>query len=150
MKKTVADAAALEELVGRLAALRPDTPSRWGVLTAGEMLCHLADATESVITPPSSAAGPGRPFIKWIALSTPLSWPRGLPTPPDVDPRAEGSRPGDFDADRQRVIDALRAFAGAPAGALASSHSAFGPMTARDWHRWAYRHTDHHLRQFGL
>jgi hypothetical protein len=31
-----------------------------------------------------------------------------------------------------------------------SSHGAFGPMTPADWHRWAYRHTDHHLRQFGL
>jgi hypothetical protein len=26
----------------------------------------------------------------------------------------------------------------------------FGTMSSRDWQRWAYRHTNHHLRQFGL
>jgi hypothetical protein len=33
---------------------------------------------------------------------------------------------------------------------LPAGHGRFGTMTTRDWHRWAYRHTDHHLRQFGL
>jgi hypothetical protein len=34
------------------------------------------------------------------------------------------------------------------ADASASGH--FGAMIPRDWQRWGYRHTDHHLRQFGL
>ncbi|MHC4091121.1 MAG: DinB family protein [Planctomycetota bacterium] len=148
--KTVTDPAVLTQLVGRLNALRPDTQRRWGTLTAGEMLCHLGDAAASVLNQASSEAGPRRPLLKWIALSSPLSWPRGLPTPPDVDPRGDGTKPGDFEADRQRAIEGLRTFAAAPASALTSSHGAFGPMTARDWQRWAYRHTDHHLRQFGL
>jgi Protein of unknown function (DUF1569) len=29
-------------------------------------------------------------------------------------------------------------------------HPVFGAMTARDWNRVLYRHTDHHLRQFGV
>ncbi len=148
--KTVTDPAVLAQLVGRLNALRADTSRRWGTLTAGEMLCHLADATASVLGPASSEAGRRRPLLKWIALSSPLPWPRGLPTPPDVDPRAGGTKPRDFEADRQRAIEGLRTFAAAPASALTSSHGAFGSMTARDWQRWAYRHTDHHLRQFGL
>ena len=148
--KTVTDPAVLAQLVERLNALRADSPRRWGTLTAGEMLCHLADATASVLNQPASEAGPWRVFIKWIALNVPLPWPRGLPTPRDVDPRADGTKPGDFEADRQRAIEGLRTFAAAPASALTSSHGAFGPMTARDWRRWAYRHTDHHLRQFGL
>ncbi len=148
--KTVSDPDVLAQLVARLNALRPDTPRRWGTLTAGEMLCHLADATASVPNSASSEAGRGRPLIKWIALSTPLPWPRGLPTPSSVDPRGDGTKPSDFETDRQRAIEGLRTFAAAPASALTSSHSAFGSMTARDWKRWAYRHTDHHLRQFGL
>lgn len=38
----------------------------------------------------------------------------------------------------------------APAGDFPAAHFLFGTMTARDWYYWAWRHTDHHLRQFGL
>ena len=148
--KTVGDLSALSKLVDRLEALRPDTPRRWGTLTPGEMLCHLADATASVLDQSSSEPGPRHPFLKLVGLRLPLAWPRGLPTPAAVDPKEAGTKPGDFDADRRRAIDGLRMFATAPDESLASSHGAFGPMTPGDWHRWAYRHTDHHLRQFGL
>jgi hypothetical protein len=30
------------------------------------------------------------------------------------------------------------------------AHRVFGLMTVADWQRWAYKHADHHLRQFGL
>jgi hypothetical protein len=29
-------------------------------------------------------------------------------------------------------------------------HPVFGQMSESAWLRWAYVHTDHHLRQFGL
>ena len=148
--KTVTDPAVLEQLVERLSALNPDTPRLWGTLTAGEMLCHLSDAAASVLQPDASEPAPRHRFFKWIALSAPVTWPRGLPTPPTADPHAQGTTPGDFADDRQRAISRLRELAVAPATAFASNHSAFGPMSVRDWHRWAYRHTDHHLRQFGV
>ena len=34
--------------------------------------------------------------------------------------------------------------------ALEPMHGNFGTMSVRDWQRWAYRHTNHHLRQFGI
>ena len=147
--KIVARPNVLEQLVARLGRLRPDSPRRWGTLTPGEMLCHLADATASVLSGPAPARR-ARPLVKWIALYVPLPWPHGVKTPPEVDPRQQGSRPGDFERDRERAIAGLRALAAAPAAALASTHSIFGSMSVRDWHRWAYRHTHHHLRQFGL
>jgi len=148
-RQTIANPAQLTRLIERLGALHPDTPREWGTLNPGEMLCHLSDASASVMVRDSSDSSPHR-FLKWLALSAPIAWPRGLETPPGVDPKADGTRPGDFEADRRRAIAGLQALAEASASDLATSHSAFGPMTARDWHRWAYRHTDHHLRQFGL
>jgi hypothetical protein len=72
-----------------------------------------------------------------------------VPTNPAQDPRVAGTRPGDFQRDRARVISALKQIARARPGSLEPSHGLFGVMTARDWQRWAYRHTDYHLRQFG-
>jgi hypothetical protein len=155
--KSVADRTALRQLVERLNALEPDTPRKWGTLSAGEMLCHLGDATSSVLKRGASeSAGPSptapqrHPILKWIALRSPLPWPHGLTTPAAVDPHVGGTKAGDFAADRERAIAGLRAVAAAPASSLAASHGAFGSMTIHDWHRWAYRHTDHHLRQFGV
>jgi len=118
------------------------------------MLCHLGDAHESVlgtrIPPGPTRSGTPRRFVKWVALSAPLPWPKGAETRPGVDPHVAGTRPGDFEQDRQRVIESLEALAAATPATLIPRHSLFGRMSASDWHRWAYKHVTHHLRQFGL
>jgi len=156
--RSISDPEALESLIARLNALRPDMPRVWGTLSAGEMLCHLGDATESVMNRGAAEARQmpaasyrRRPFLKWVALRSSVPWPRGqLETSPNVDPHAAGTRPTDFETDRRRAIRGLQEFAAAPADALVRSHGAFGPMSKADWNRWAYRHTDHHLRQFAV
>lgn len=147
---SIADPRALARLVQRLEALRPETPRRWGTLTPGEMLCHLGDAATSVLGRPPASDAPLRSVRKWVGLYSPLPWPRGVQTPPQVDPRAGGTRPADFEQDRRRAIATLHTLARAPDGDLRASHELFGRMTPSDWRRWAYRHTDHHLRQFGV
>jgi Protein of unknown function (DUF1569) len=152
--KTIAAPGVAAALATRLAALRPDTPRRWGTLTAGEMLCHLADSGASVLGqrprsgPPALAAS--RRFVKWASLYTALPWPKDVKTRASVDPRLGGTRPGDFEEDRRRVIAGLAELSAAPAAAFAAAHLYFGAMSRRDWQRWAYRHVDHHLRQFGV
>lgn len=150
--KTIDQPSVLAELTARLRSLLPDTPRRWGTLTPGEMLCHLADATAGPLARRNPLAVGRRraPFLKWMALYPPLPWPRGIKTRPEVDPRAKGTKPGEFTRDLERVLQVLEAFARAEAADLAPDHFVFGPMSVRAWKRWAYRHTDHHLRQFGL
>jgi hypothetical protein len=148
--KSAADPRVLNELIHRIGLLVPATPRRWGTMTAGEMLCHLGDATASVLDHPGGTPGPVRPIRKWIALYSPIPWPHGLKTPRSVDPHREGTKPGEFEADRARAIAGLQALAVAPAGACPAAHRVFGSMTLRDWQFWGYRHTDHHLRQFGV
>lgn len=152
--RTIAEDRILASLLERLRRVGPDAPRRWGTLTAGEMLCHLGDAHESVLgtrTPPGlPPSGVPRPFLKWMLLYAPVPWPRGARTRPGVNPRIQGTRPGDFEQDRERAVASLRDLAVAAPTTMTARHFMFGPMSARDWHRWAYRHVDHHLRQFGL
>lgn len=152
--RSIRDDRTLSSLVARLNRLDPDTPPRWGTLTAGEMLCHLGDAHESVLGARDSggptASGRSRPLFKWLALYAPIAWPKGVKTLPGVDPRVDGTRPVDFERDRERAIASLKRLAAAGPSDLTPRHFLFGAMSARDWHRWAYRHVEHHLRQFGL
>ncbi|NIR46205.1 MAG: hypothetical protein GWN99_17395 [Gemmatimonadetes bacterium] len=147
--KTVDQPEALAQLIARLEALEPDTRRRWGTLTPGAMLCHLADAASSALEQ-GSDPGRRRPLLRWIGLYAPFPWPRGFKAPQRFDPQVDGTRPGDFEEDRAWAIGTLRAIASAPDDAFRPSHYVFGAMRPRDWRRWAYRHTHHHLRQFGL
>ncbi len=115
------------------------------------MVCHVADAHAAVLDPNGQRPAPRwRPVMKWIALYAPLNWPKGFKSPARIDQRKGGTKPTAFEADRQRAIATLRALAAAPPEAWPPNHAVFGTLTAEDWRVWAFRHTDHHLRQFGL
>ncbi len=147
---TVFDATVLARLESRIAALRADSARRWGTLTAAAMLCHLADGFERVLRRPDETREPSRPLRKWVALRSDLPWPRDAPTRQPIDLQRDAARICDFGANRERALRGLRAVAAARAESFPPAHSHFGAMSAADWHRWAYRHSDHHLRQFGV
>src|SRR5690242_21785267 len=113
-----------EDVLRRLHRLRPDTPRRWGRMTAPQMVCHLTDAFRNTLgerATGSSARRPtllGRTFIKWMALYAPVQWPRGLETRPEADQELGGTPPsGDFAADLAALEAAsARFFAAAEQG----------------------------------
>ena len=151
-RSSIADPTALEHLIGRVMRLDADAGRRWGSLTPNEMLCHLGDATDSVLghrrTPDYKVNPRHRPLLKWLLLRTPIPWPRGVKTRAGIDPKKEGTRPSDFEKDRARVIAGLRELATRSEG-LSPSHGIMGQITVEEWRIWAWRHTDYHLRQFG-
>ena len=150
--KTIADPRVLASLIERLRAVRPDSARRWGTLTPHEMLCHLGDATDMVLRiRPRARPLPlrRRPVMRLFWLWLPVPLPRGVKTHPEHDPRARGTRPSDFGQDLARSIAGLEGIAAAGPDSLEPMHGIFGVMTVRDWQRWAWRHTDYHLRQFG-
>ena len=151
--RTVGDPAVLRSLITRLRALQQDSPRRWGILTPQEMLCHLGDATAMVLrTRPRKQSLPdrARPVVKALALWSPLRWPHGWRTNPMHDPKGGGTQPSVFTQDLVRAVAGLEGIASANPDTLEPVHGFFGTMSVRDWQRWAYKHTDHHLRQFGL
>jgi hypothetical protein len=149
----VADPTVLRSLLARLHALRPESRRRWGTLTAQEMLCHLGDATGMVLrTRPrvEPVASRARSVVKLVALWSPFRWPHGWPTNPMHDPKADGTQPAVFVEDFARAVAGLEGIAAAKPDTLEPVHGFFGTMSVADWQRWAYKHTDHHLRQFGV
>ena len=149
--RSLAERPNLDSLLLRLGRLTPDSPRIWGTLTAPEMLCHLSDAFAAVLG--DRAVSPAdtllsRTLVKWVALHTPLPWPKGIPTRPAVDPQRHGTKPADFERDRETVAALIRRCA--QPETRFDRHPFFGPMTRGEWLLWSYGHVDHHLRQFGL
>jgi hypothetical protein len=149
--RTLAEERDRAQLLARLRAVRPDSARRWGRMSVHQMVCHLADNYRMALgqRPVETTRVPvPRGLVKWAALYAPLPWPRGIPTAPETDQERLGTRPLEFAVDLAEAAALLERVA-AEAGLERRAHTVFGAMTAADWLRWAWLHTDHHLRQFG-
>ena len=92
-------------------------------MTASATQVHLIAAARMAIG--TLAVAPKRttlanPVGRWLAIHSPLPWPKGMPTAPELQEQRWPKHPG------------------------------FGQLSARDWGVLIWRHTDHHLRQFSL
>src|SRR5580698_4628942 len=99
--RTLADPASKSEIVARIKKLTPDAERKWGRMTAHQMVCHLSD---SHLLPMGELKGAdisnfmNRTLVKFVALRTPMKWPPGVKTVPELDQAAgAGTAPGAFE-----------------------------------------------------
>ncbi|MGD9903587.1 MAG: DUF1569 domain-containing protein [Vicinamibacterales bacterium] len=142
------DPAARADLARRAALLTPAHTARWGRLSVAAMVAHLNDAARMALgeltvatkAPPFLRLRPVRALFVHV-----LPMPRSAPTAPELLARSSDA---DLDAELAAFAALLERLA--IATTLAPTHPAFGPMTREDWGVLAHKHTDHHLRQFGV
>ena len=121
-------------------------------MTAHQMVCHLGDACRMAIGQKAVSDAPlplPRILVRWIALYTPLRWRAGIMTRPEIDQHCDGTKPREFAADVAEIEELLQVIATRGDDFQWPVHPVFGRMSRAAWLRWAYLHTDHHLRQFG-
>ena len=76
-------------------------------------------------------------------------WPKGSPTLPEFDQqKGSGTPPEELERDKKELRRLMERFLEQERGW--PRHPVFGMMKRREWGIWAYRHVDHHLRQFGV
>lgn len=149
--KSLANAGDRAGIHARLQDLRPDSPRRWGRMSAHQMICHLADTFRFALGDIEVRPAAGtlqRIVFKPMALWVPLPWPKGVPTRPEMDQMIGGTPPDRFERDADEVLTLMDRFCSHDR--FTAAHPIFGPMTQREWMRWAWLHMDHHLRQFGV
>jgi hypothetical protein len=84
------------EILDRLNRVRRDIQPRWGTMSAHQMICHLSDSFRaSLVEKYVSASGTvlKRALFKVMALWSPLPWPRGIKTRPEMDQQQGGRHP---------------------------------------------------------
>ena len=142
------------ELVDRVWRIKASASPAWGRMTAGQMVCHLTDAIRMVFGEKrvnGKETWLSRTLIRWIAIHTNAPWRKNYPTTPEMEQNGGGgTAPRAFTQDRDDLVQSIERFASLPASHSFPRHPYFGAMTREEWMTWAYRHIDHHLRQFGV
>ena len=148
--KNLFDPARVAEVKQRIAQLTPDSERRWGRMTAPQVMTHCARGMEMAtgeLNLPRIFLGRfiGRPIGSKV-FKDDKPFGRNAPTAKALVVKDEP----DFETGRARLLAAIDRFAaGGPARCTTHPHAFFGKMTPDQWAILAYKHLDHHLRQFG-
>jgi hypothetical protein len=149
--KNLFDAGVAQELKDRLERLTPDSPRLWGKMNAAQAVAHCAlafDVASGDQTPGRGGLGVrivGR-LVKPLVFKDDAPIRRNAPTSPTLVVSDER----DLARERARLRAAIDRFAVAGlAGCTSHPHFFFGKLTPEQWAILAYKHVDHHLRQFG-
>lgn len=147
---TLRNEAARKALLERLRRVTRESKAQWGRFDAPRMMCHLGDALDEALgrrTVPRLGPGLGpallRHFpVKHLAIYV-VPMPKGAKAPREL----LAEEPGDFETNRRRVVAAVEEMAAMPRG-KARDHFLLGSMNDAHWNALAWKHIDHHLRQF--
>jgi hypothetical protein len=143
------DADTRDELCRRVSRLSSDSKANWGKFTAAQMVAHLNDAMRMATgeLPVAPKNLPLRYFpLKQLVLYV-LPFPKGAPTAPELLARCDAA---DLRSEQSEFGTIAARTAARQASDRWPAHPAFGAMTHKAWGKLIYRHTDHHLKQFGV
>ena len=136
------------EIDRRLRSLAASATARWGTLDVVGMLQHLrlaARMTLGELPVPSANKRAFQVFpLKHLILYV-FPFPKGAPTAPALKPVDAVS----FEEERAAVLELLQRIGTGQSEGVGPDHPLFGTLTWREWGVVTYKHTDHHLRQFG-
>ena len=149
--KTIFDQAIREELIERISSITQDSMGLWGKMNVFQMVAHNTYWNNWILHPQGHRYKQeplGRLFgkmalRKMIRDDSPFD--RNIPTSAQFKVRATQ---GDLEAEKLKWISLVRDYETYDNPAFI--HDFFGKMTRQQIGILVHKHTDHHLRQFGL
>jgi hypothetical protein len=152
--KDLFDPVLVEDTNRRILRLGLESERQWGSMTVAQTLAHCTSGLEMAmgVIHAKRAPFPGSMIgllIKPLVFRDDKPIRRNSPSSPELfsaDPTQ-----CDLERERFRLIAAIDSFAsGGAACCSRHPHPFFGPLSPLEWAILAYKHTDHHLRQFGV
>ena len=145
--KTIFDPATTEQLIERIRALQPGNKAAWGKMSVWQMLKHCTLSEEMFLGKKVyKRLFIGRLFGAMVLkgmLKNENPLRKNQPTHPVLKIAGEGN----FEAERSKWIGLLKEYQHFSDQYFV--HPFFGKMSKVQVGQFVYKHTDHHLRQFG-
>ena len=146
--KTYWDLATSAELRARVGQLQPSSRRVWGKMNPAQALKHITIAMRIALGETKAEPLPGV-FAYWplkqIVIYA-LPWPRGVKTVAEADSPPHG----ELEPEKATLLAVMDRFTKAGPDFAFAPHPLFRRLSGKAWGVWAYRHLDHHLRQFGV
>ena len=144
--KTIFDKATREELISRINMLNENSAAQWGKMNVYQMLKHCTLWDEWIAGKTNhKRAFIGRIFGK-MALKSVLKDDKPLGKNSPTIPAFVVNGSGDVTAEKMKWITLIKAHENFSNPDFV--HAFFGKMTKEQIGQMAYKHADHHLRQF--
>jgi hypothetical protein len=146
--KSVFETFTREELINRINSLNQQNTAQWGKMNGFQMVRHCILCEEMIHGKIKiKRVLPGRLFGKMIlkkVLKDDKPFGKNSPTSPLLKTTHEN---GDIEQQKKEWIKRIEEYASYNNPDFI--HPFFGPMTKEQIGFFAYKHSDHHLRQFG-
>ncbi len=148
--KTLFDKTTFEETIARIEKLTPNTQGLWGKMNVSQMLAHCNTILQIAVGDKKEKQGflgwIFAPFVMGMALSDKPIQKNGM-TMPDFKITDEKS----FVEEKQKIIQLItRLNQGGEELVKGNIHPFFGQFKPNEWGISSWKHTDHHLQQFGV
>lgn len=132
----------------RIGTVTSASMPRWGRMDAKAMLTHLRQSALMALDELPVACKSKRAFqvfpIKHLILHV-VPFPKGAPTAPELLVPDAAS----VDDIQSELLSLVERIGAGPREGYGPVHPLFGRLSFREWAVATYKHTDHHLRQFG-
>ena len=143
--KNLFNEAELKLITDRLNGLEGTEQRLWGKMTLGQMLRHCRLQLDMALKHvPAKDIFPSP--MQWITKHTfgfMIPWPKNLVAAPEM----KVTKDAEFAKERELLLERI---AQMQLQNDFGSHPFFGKMNKEEWGKIAYKHLDHHLRQFGM
>ena len=150
MKKNLLYPEAAESIIGRVRELKAENKARWGKMTPTEMLLHANLCNEEIFAglKPTKRTTVKQYLLRVLALYIAPNFKKNVRG--DIKKETVGTiTEKGFEEQKSKFVELIGRFP-EHSGPLTPPHVAFGNISTTEWGIAAYKHMDHHLRQFGV
>ena len=149
MAATMWDPSVRASFAARVKRLNRDSKAEWGKFNATGMLAHLNDSyrmfTGELKCKPKNLPLRFTPIKQLVIYVAPF--PKGAPTAPELLARCDSAV---LEEEKNAFEAMITRLSTVKPGDPLTEHPAFGALTYKAYGVLMARHTDHHLRQFGV
>ena len=149
MAASMWDRSVRASFAARANKLTPDSKAGWGKFNVSGMMAHLNDSYRMALGEliiPSKNVPLRYPVIKQLVIYV-LPFPKGAPTAPQLLARCDKASLAE---EQQAMAKMFERLAAVKPGDPLQEHPAFGVLSHNAYGVLMARHTDHHLKQFGV